>query len=349
MSYKYKAKAQSLNRFNQVQSPNWKPSNLKHKNIWHPTVVNMQVESQTRISLLQLHRLFFYFSVLVFIQAPVLSLPKVFPVYSDILFTKQSYEGELLLKVFVNWMTCQFCFTRDMLHILVELQISCTVSLLFVIFMSNWNLRECFKTSFSLDYFPCTYAKSLLWSSTNLNLRVINLVTDNLVEQLMRSRLTWQGGLEAVKEMVFHRSHKKMFKQGLNRDVEGHWAGELFRLQDGRRRWEGKGRAVNSLRNSMSTQIAIEEWERGRKWLQMSTLATYVWLFVCIRSVWYLVFLEVSASAPYVCKYKALPPIWGTGMDGRRGCHFCQEVTVKDQKSREVQETGRRQHAGLFQ
>lgn len=198
----------------------------------------MQVGSQTGILLLQLHRLF-YFSVLAFIPALVLSSPKVFPLYSAI-----------LSHITVTWGTTPafqgFCddlndlsillHIGDMLHILVEHQTSCTLSLLFVVFMSDWNLKECFKTSLSLDDFPCTYAKSLLWSSKNLNLRGSNLVMDSLVEHLMRSSLTWQEGLEAVKEMVFHRSQKKVWTRRwkgteLRRSFT---VGELFRRQAGR-------------------------------------------------------------------------------------------------------------------
>lgn len=43
-----------------------------------------------------------------------------------------------------------------------------------------------------------------------------NLVMDSLVKQLMISLLTWQG-IEAVKEMVFHRSHKNKFEPGHRR------------------------------------------------------------------------------------------------------------------------------------
>lgn len=184
----------------------------------------MQVGNQTRISLLQLHRLFFYFSVLAFIPALVLSLPKVFPVYSAIPFHKivrwgwtPAFQGfcddldDLSILLHIG----------DMLHILVKHQTSCALSLSFVIFMSDWNLKECFKTLLSLDAFPCTYAKSLLWSSTNFNLRGSNLVMESLVEHLMTSSLTWQGGLEAVKEVVFHRSRGEKFEQGHGKAVSG--------------------------------------------------------------------------------------------------------------------------------
>ena len=44
-----------------------------------------------------------------------------------------------------------------------------------------------------------------------------------------------------------------------------------------------------------------------------------VWLFLCIRSGFYLVFLEVAMSAPYVCKYKHCPNIGGLAWMGHEG------------------------------
>lgn len=94
--------------------------------------------------------------------------------------------------------------------------------------------------------------------------------------------------------------------------------GKLFRRQADRGRWGGRGRALDSFRRSMAIQIVIEEWEGSRKRVQTSILPTPMWLLLYVRSVWSPVLLEVSVSAPYVCKYKALPQLWGPGMDVRR-------------------------------
>lgn len=91
----------------------------------------------------------------------------------------------------------------------------------------------------------------------------------------------------------------------------------------------------------MSVQIVIEKWEGGREWVQMSILPTSVWLIIYKRSVQYFVLLEVSASAPYVCnclKYEALLQLWGPAVVRTWECHFCEEVTIIDQKLIEVQE-----------
>lgn len=105
--------------------------------------------------------------------------------------------------------------------------------------------------------------------------------------------------------------------------------GKLFRRQADRGRWGGRGRALDSFRKSMAIQIVIEEWEGSRKRVQTSILPTPMWLLLYVRSVWSPVLLEVSVSAPYVCKYKALPQLWGPGMDGTWGCHFCEEVKIR--------------------
>lgn len=88
------------------------------------------------------------------------------------LFIKQPCEGGLLLFKVLRWFwwLVNSASRRKHVHIFVECQTSWTLSLLFLIFMPDSNLKECFKTFLCLGCFICPYARSSLWSSPSLNL-----------------------------------------------------------------------------------------------------------------------------------------------------------------------------------